>query len=271
MTQPRNLTIGAVSYLNTKPLVYELESGLPDCKLVFDLPSRLAQGLAEGQYDVALIPSIEVLGDPRYVVVSDACIGCRGPVWSVKLLSRVPPHEIKTLALDVGSRTSAALAQILLWHQFQIRPQLLPLPIDQSFETVAADAVVVIGDRAMNRDGKVDWVEEWDLGDRWCRWTELPFVFAMWTARSSAVLDGLDEVLEKARDAGLEHSSQIAKDEAGKYGLSQQKCEEYFLENLHFRLGSREREGLLLYLKYAAQLGLAPSDVEIKYHDCKTT
>src|SRR5688572_13981038 len=108
------MKLGAVSYLNTKPLVYGLPATGDGIDLVFDLPSRLADRLAAGEFDVALIPSVEFCQSPQYTIVSDACIGCRGPVFSVKLFSRVPVAEIKTLALDEGSRTTAALIQILL-------------------------------------------------------------------------------------------------------------------------------------------------------------
>src|SRR2546423_269936 len=103
------IRIGAVSYLNTKPLVYRLAERLPQAEIVYNLPSRLADRLASGQLDVALIPSVEFFQNANYSIVSDACIGCRGPVWSVKLFSRVPAAEIRTLALDEGSRTSVAL------------------------------------------------------------------------------------------------------------------------------------------------------------------
>ena len=97
-----SLRIGAVSYLNTKPLVYGLEQLLPSAQLIYDLPSRLADDLAAGQLDVALIPTVEVFQDPSYQVVSDACIACRGPVLSVSLLSRCRREEIRSLALDEG-------------------------------------------------------------------------------------------------------------------------------------------------------------------------
>ena len=103
------MRIGAVSYLNTKPLVYGLADLAPQHELVYDLPSRLADRLAAGALDVALIPSVEYFQRPDYEIVSDACIACRGPVRSVKLLSRVPLESIRTLALDEGSRTSAVL------------------------------------------------------------------------------------------------------------------------------------------------------------------
>ena len=113
----RSLRVGAVNYLNTKPLVEGLDRE-PGVALAFDLPSRLATGLADGRYDVALIPSVEFFQDPSYSVVSNACIACRGPVLSVKLFFRRPPAEVKSLALDEGSRTSAALAKSLLAERF---------------------------------------------------------------------------------------------------------------------------------------------------------
>src|SRR5262245_1850131 len=128
------MRIGAVSYLNTRPLVYRLAEIAPQHELVFDLPSRLADDLAAGRLDVALIPSIEYFQNPAYRIVSDACIGCRGPVRSVKLLSRVPLDSIRTLALDEGSRTSVALVRILLQEGFGLSPRLLPFPIDAAPE-----------------------------------------------------------------------------------------------------------------------------------------
>ena len=118
------LRIGAVSYLNTKPLIYGIERFAPQAELVLDYPSRLADDLARGRLDVALIPSIEFFHDPSYSIVSDACIACRGPVLSVKLFSRGPIEAIRTLALDEGSRTSVALVRILLAERYGVRPRI---------------------------------------------------------------------------------------------------------------------------------------------------
>src|SRR5262245_9092693 len=123
------LRVGAVTYLNTKPLVYGIERFAPQAELSFDLPSRLADDLAQGRLDVGLIPSVEYFQNSDYAIVSDACIACRGPVLSVKMFSRVPADRVRSLALDEGSRTSAALVRILLWERFGLEPQLKPLPI----------------------------------------------------------------------------------------------------------------------------------------------
>ena len=264
------MRIGAVSYLNTKPLVYGLDAAHADYDLVFDLPSRLADDLSAGKLDVALIPSIEFFRNPEYTIVSDACIGCRGPVLSVKLLSRVPMHKIRTLALDEGSRTSVALVRILLQQRLGLTPELHPFPIGSSLEDITTDAALLIGDRAMHLPA-TGFVEQWDLGDHWCRWSELPFVFAMWVARSSLTVGRLSDVLAIARDAGVNHLDEIARVEAPLVGLTERECREYFVDNLHFYLGERERQGLEMFYQHAVELDLAPAGREIRFDDCTTS
>jgi chorismate dehydratase len=252
------MRIGAVSYLNTKPLVYGLAELTPQAELIFDLPSRLADQLAAGVLDVALIPSIEYFQNDEYAIVSDACIGCRGPVMSVKLLSRVPLDKIRTLALDEGSRTSVALVRILLQERYGLAPRLLPFPLGVSPDRIAADAILMIGDRAMHPPA--GFVEEWDLGDQWCRWAELPFVFAMWVARRASLprLGEVELALCQARDQGIANLTEIVSREAAGVGLSPERCLSYLRDNLHFVLGPRERRGLELFHEHAIRLGLAP-------------
>lgn len=252
------MRIGAVSYLNTKPLVYSLAELAPWAKIVYDLPSRLADELAVGKLDVALIPSVEYFQNPDYAIISDACIGCRGPVLSVKLLSRVPMDKIRTLALDEGSRTSVALVRILLKERYGLSPRLLPFPLGVAAEKVDADAVLMIGDRAMHPPAGFS--HEWDLGDEWCRWAELPFVFAMWVARKEMLpeLGEIEMALSRARDEGVAHPAEIAMREAASVGLTYEQCLSYLRDNLYFFLGPRERRGLELFQEHAIRLGLAP-------------
>lgn len=251
------LRVGAVNYLNTKPLVYRLERLAPRAEVIFDLPSRLADGLAAGRFDVALIPSIEFFQNSNYRIVSNACIGCRGPVLSVKLFSRVPAAEIRSLALDEGSRTSAALVRILLKERFAIEPRLEPLAIGATLEDAATDAVLLIGDRAIHSPAG-RFAAVWDLGDEWCRWAELPFVFAMWTARADADLGYLETALGEARDLGVAHVDQIAAAEAAPLGLTVPQCTAYLRDHLYFYLGPRERQGLKLFYDHAVAMKLAP-------------
>jgi chorismate dehydratase len=253
----KKIKIGAVNYLNTKPLVYRLDELAPKAKVLLDLPSRLADSLAAGRLDVALIPSVELFHNPSYAVISNACIGCRGPVLSVKMFSRVPACEIRTLALDEGSRTSVALVQILLQERFGVRPELRALPIGAGFHETDADAVLLIGDRAMHSPaGRFQLV--WDLGHEWVDWTGLPFVFAMWTVRPHIDVGDLESTLQAARDAGVAHLEEIAAAESAALGLTQPQCLDYLRDNLNFYFGADERRGLELFYSHAASLGLVP-------------
>jgi len=258
MSLAKRVKIGAVSYLNTKPLVCGLERFAPQAEIVFDLPSRLADQLANRQLDVALIPSIEYLQDPHYTIVSDACIACRGPVWSVKLFSRVPVARIGRLALDEGSRTSVALTRIMLAQRHGIDPELETLPIGATLRDTTADAVLLIGDRAIHAPAE-HFEVVWDLGEEWSRWTNLSFVFAMWVARRNEIPAGIETALGAARDLGLTQLEAIARREAPRMQLDEAACLSYLRDNLHFTLGPRERKGLELFGQYAAALGLAPS------------
>jgi chorismate dehydratase len=261
------LRVGAVSYLNTRPLIYGWERFVPRAELVLDYPSVLADDLARGALDVALIPSIEFLRDPSYTVVSDACIACRGPVLSVKLLSRCPAEKIRSLALDQGSRTSAALAQILLGERFGVAPDLVPLPLEADPASAGTDATLLIGDRAMHSPpGRYELI--WDLGDQWCRWTGLPFVFAMWVARGGSTGPEFEAALAECRDAGLAHLPEIADREAASLGLTSPQCLAYLRDNLHFHFGPREQRGLSLFYEHVARRGLVPPGVVLGRSNC---
>ena len=271
------LRIGAVNYLNTKPLVYGLSARLPAADIVFDLPSRLADHLAASKLDIALVPSIELAEHPDWTIVSDACIGCRGPVLSVKVLFRVPPAEVCSVALDEGSRTSAVLAQILLRQLYGVRPKLTRLPIGSSPKDTDADAVLVIGDRAIRNDVYYSdndddrrFVEVWDLGDRWCRWSELPFVFAMWVARAGIDTAEVAEALSAARDDGCRQLSAITREQSIAMRLPEKLIHEYLHRNLYFRLDTKQREGLDLFYHQAAAFGLIPAAPRVIFDDCPT-
>jgi len=254
------LRVGAVQYLNTRPLVHGLAGRGVD--LVYDLPSRLADRLAAGALDVALIPSIELFRGREYRVVSDACIGCRGPVMSVRLFFRTRPASVTRLAVDEGSRTSGTLARILLAERHGVMPQVESLPIGAGLGDTSADAVLLIGDRAIGSDrGSFQLV--WDLGDEWCRWTGLPFVFAVWVARSGIDVTGVERLLGEARDAGLANLAAIAAVEAAPHGLTVPQCLGYLRDNLHYVLGPSEREALTLFYRRAAALELAPAGFDI--------
>ena len=186
-------------------------------------------------------------------------------------MSRCGISQIRTLALDEGSRTSAALVRILLQKQYGLRPELRPLPIDESWQDADADAVLIIGDRAMNPLHDNQFQLEIDLGQWWHELTGAPFVFAMWAARGGIDADQLtiiDDRLSGSRDAGLAASDEIARTESESYGLTLQQGVDYFQKYLHFTLGVAERKALSRFRKLAVDMDLAPSNMELQYHDC---
>jgi len=263
------VSIGAVTYLNSKPLVEGLAELLPDTRIHLDFPSRLADYLVSGRLDVALVPSIEYFRGEDYEVLSDACVAAHGPVLSVKLYTRVPWGEIRTLALDEGSRTSATLARILLAERHGVLPHLEPLPLNHRTEDTTADAMLLIGDRAI-LPPKEKFLATWDLGEEWFAWTGLPFVFAMWVSNRQQQLfaedvDTIQQALCQSRDWGVERLSEIAQREAPLLGLTFPTTFNYLSQNLHFHLGNAERCGLQTFYDLAAGLGLAPRGVKLKF------
>jgi chorismate dehydratase len=251
------IRVGAVNYLNTKPLICDLEGLAPEVELVLDVPSRLADLLAAGELDVGLIPVIEYFRAGDYSVVPGISIASRGPVLSVTLFSRVPWPHVRRVALDAGSRTSAALTQILLRKRYGVTPELAPLPLDGSAEDADADAVLLIGDRAM-RACLPGFAHAFDLGQEWADWTGLPFVYAVWAVRAGADLGGVAGALHEARRRGMARTGLIAQREAPRLGLDAGFCRRYLDTILHFELGPRELAGLHHYYALACELGLAP-------------
>ncbi len=262
------IRVGAVSYLNAKPLYHRLSEFAPDVRLSMDVPSRLAEQLAEGLLDVGLIPSVEYLrGAARgYEILPGFAIAARGPVRSVKLFSRVPWRWIRRLALDAGSRTSQALARIWLDARHGVRPGIVEeLPLGVSALESTADAVLVIGDRAMKVPHD-PFHEVVDLAEAWVGLTGLPFVFALWVARGGVDLGGLPEALERSRAEGLAQAADLARAHGPRLGLDFTTCYDYLTKVLSYDLGDPEIAGLRRFADLAARLGLAPEGVSLVFH-----
>jgi chorismate dehydratase len=263
-----SIRVGAVSDLNAKPLYYELGQYAPQVRLSMDVPSRLAEQLAAGELDVALIPSVEYFrGAGRgYEIIPGFAIAARGPVRSVKLFSRVPWERVERLALDAASRTSQVLARIWLDARFGVRPpRVEELPLGVSALESTADAVLVIGDRAM-RVPHQPFHAVVDLAEAWHQLTGLPFVFALWVARAGVDLDLLPAALEQSRASGLGHADSLALTHGLRLGLDYATCYDYLTRVLSYDLGEPEIAGLKRFAAMAARLGLAPEGVSLVFH-----
>ncbi|MBA4189340.1 MAG: hypothetical protein C0467_15190 [Planctomycetaceae bacterium] len=251
------LRVGAVNYLNSKPLVERLSEFASNIDLSLDLPSRLADQMAAGDLDVGLIPVVEFFRGDGYTFIPNIAIASRGPVLSVTLFSRVPWAEIRSVALDEGSRTSAALTKILLRTRHGLNPRFEQLPIDAPAEQVKTDAVLLIGDRAM-RACLPDHRYAYDLGEEWTAWTGLPMVYAVWAVRGGVELGTAERGFQKAKEYGLSRAGAIAQREAPELGLDAGFCRRYLETVIRYDLGAAELAGLRRYHELAAELGLAP-------------
>jgi len=256
--------LGAVSYLNTKPLVRGIEHETGLFSIRFDVPAQCAALLHEGRVDLGLIPAIEYLrGD--YRIVPGVAIGSDGPIASVAVFSRVPIAAVKTLALDTSSRTSVALTRILCARRWQIAPRFVPFDPDLGSMLERADAGLVIGDPALAIDERARGLIKTDLGSEWLAMTGLPFVYAMWSGREGVVQAAHVAGLNGARDRGVAAAAAIAREEGNGDPRREQQALTYLRDNLKYGLGDREMAGLRRFHELAAEQGLVPGLRDLKF------
>src|SRR5262245_49241192 len=171
--------LGAVDFLNARPLVHGLEKRTDLFELRFDPPSRCATLLHEGQIDVGMIPTIEYQrGTDPYRIVGGMGIISDGPVASVAVFSTKPVQEIRSVAVDTSSRTSAGLLRVLCQESLAIAPEFVPMPPSIEAMVERCDAALLIGDPALYMDHQASALTKIDLGDQWTVLTGLPFVWA---------------------------------------------------------------------------------------------
>jgi chorismate dehydratase len=253
--------IGASSYLNTAPLIWSFIHGsrAGDMQLTTDAaPARCADLLARGTVEAALVPVIEYQRLPEVLLVSDACVGARTEVRSVVLVTRCADlREVRTVALDESSRTSAALVQIIFREFLGREPRTEVAQPDVQAMLSTHDAALIIGDPAMTFARAGLYVH--DLARLWREHTGLGFVFALWMAheQSAALLRAVD--FAAARDEGLAHTEEIITQHERELGLPRAELRTYLHDNLCFELNAEMRAGLELYFQLAHKHGLAPA------------
>jgi len=178
--EPAKYTVGCVPYVNAVPLVawFEELGDRSPVRVVYDVPSKLPARLESGEADAILVSSVDALRTPGRRMAEFVCIGSHGPVKSVRLFSKVPPAEIRTLALDASSMTSNRLARVILADRYQADPDVVTMSPDLDAMLAECDACVLIGDIGMTAEGTG--LHVLDLGDEWRRLTGKPFVWAAW-------------------------------------------------------------------------------------------
>jgi len=272
---PETVTIGAVPYLNARPLVFGLDQR-PQVRLRLELPCDLGLLLTRGEVDVALLPAIEYVrlaaesrerpraGPARVVGLPVAAIGSRGPVGSVRLFGYSEPARIRRVLLDPASRTSNALGRLIVVRRLAHgEPHfVLPDPIGPA-PSRPPDAELVMGDRGLVAERpQAKWVH--DLGLEWERMIHRPFIYAFWVARADAPLGRLMDVLASARDAGLAARDQIAAEAPAACGVPADVARRHLFEQVQYGFGPREQQGLEVFYRMAAEEGLAPDGVRLQ-------
>ena len=252
------IRLGAVSYLNTRPLVHGLERQSERFSLRFDVPARCAELLHAGAVDLGLIPSIEYPGHD-YCIVPGVSIASDGPVASVAIFSKVPTEHIRSIALDTSSRTSVALLRVLCARWFDIEPRLVSMPPDLERMIAACDAALVIGDNALFAEHEPLGLEKVDLGEEWIGMTGLPFVYAFWAGRPG-ILGAADiAALQNARDSGLTATATIGREAFPASPDKAARADLYLRENVKYALGEPEISGLKRFYDLAAEVGVLPA------------
>ena len=271
----RALKISAISFLNTVPLMWDFEHEpsrelRENFEIEYTVPSLCAQALREGTADIGIIPVITTATIPELVVLPDVAIASLNKVWSIQLVSKKPIEEIRTVAVDTSSRTSVGLTQVLLTKFFGGHRELTPMPPVLKPMLERCDAGLLIGDPAMM--AKTDGLYAYDLAEVWRAKTGLPFVFAVWTVRRSALAEmnsGLDlaGIFKRSRDHGLlpENVASTARKWSRRMGLGESEIKRYFQENIHYTLDAECREGLALYFKLAVECGVIPAAPELEF------
>jgi len=252
------IRLGAVSYLNTRPLVYGLERQTDRFTLRFDVPAKCADLLHANDVDLGLIPSIEYPGH-GYRIVPDLSIASDGPVASVALFTDMETERIRTIALDTSSRTSVALLRVLCTHWFGIEPQLRHMPPDLPQMLAECDAALVIGDNALFVDHQALGLEKIDLGEEWVGMSGLPFVYAFWAGRAGVVTPADTAALQAARDIGVTATAAIGRASFPDSPEKAAQADLYLRENVKYALGDREVAGLQRFYELAAGVGILQS------------
>jgi chorismate dehydratase len=261
-TEP--VRIVGVSFLNACPLLAGLEAGVRapfPYSFRTEEPADCAEQLASGRATAALVPTAVLPAIPDVFAFPGLGVAARREVRSVLLISRVPLDEVRTLAAHTASRSSVILARLLLAERWGSRPQVVPARPPLEAMLSAADAAVLIGDPALHAHGRTG-LREVDLAGAWAEWTGLPFVFAVWGARSTAPA-GLEALLEASFGYSLERWRELVPRWAEAHAVEHEEAREYLERTLTHRLGEAERAGLHEFLRRSAAVGLVPERREV--------
>ena len=241
----KKIRVGAVSYLNTKPLLYGLQHHAvsESIELMEDYPANLARALQENTIDIGLVPVAVIPKLAEAHIISDYCIGATGPVASVCIFSKVPMEQIQSLYLDYQSKTSVNLARVLLKNYWNKEILLLEAPANFMDLIDGTTAAVIIGDRALDKFDSYPF--RYDLAEAWINYSGKPFVFATWV--SNKELDpSFIASFNEANALGLSNIETVIDQlTADQYAYD---LHTYFTKNISYTLDTAKKEGMAQFL-----------------------
>jgi chorismate dehydratase len=271
----RAVRIGSVSYLNARPLVEGLEK-CRDVELSFEVPSQLLDSLLEDRTDLALAPIVDALLSPEPIAVAPVgCIASDGPTRSVKLFSRVPMENITSVTTDPDSKTSVALARVLLSRVYSCTPSIeRSATTITNTDSIEADAILMIGDKVERTPPDAEqFPHTLDLGQAWGEWTGLPFVYAAWVCLASRVDDPIiDPIITRGLDL-LDHQRRrnsvrvqwIAASRAKEHGWGADEALVYLRDTIITKFGERQKQAVERFAVEAVAAGVAPAGASIRW------
>jgi chorismate dehydratase len=244
------IRVGAVSYLNTKPLIYGFQHGMmtDQVDLKIDFPSQIATLLIKDQIDVGLVPVVAIPELKEHYIISDYGISCDGEVASVCLFSEVPLTEIETILLDYQSRTSVELLKVLVTDFWRITPEFKDTSGEYRSEIKGNTAALLIGDRALTQRKVSRYI--FDLGFEWEKFTGLPFVFAAWVSDKKLDEDFIKSFNESNAYGLSNLEAVIAENPNPEFDLNH-----YYHDCINFRLDTNKINAMQYFLKKIAIKG----------------
>lgn len=241
----KTIKAGAVSYLNTKPLMYGFKHGftIEGMEIVEEYPAKIAAMLLNDQIDVGLVPVAIIPKLKEHFIISDYCIGAEREVASVCLFSEAPLRSIEKVILDYQSKTSVALARVLIEHYWKLPVVFEEAGVNFRDEIKGTTAAVVIGDRAFEQR-KIS-TYKYDLAAAWIEFTGLPFVFAAWVA-NKRLSEEFIELFNEANKKGLQNIDAVVAENVSPY----YDLNTYYTQNISYELTGEKRKGLEKFLSF---------------------
>ena len=264
MPTPR---ISASSYSNTAPLVWSFLYGANRGRIEIILdtaPARSAQLLAQNRVDAALVPVIEYQRIENALLIPGVCVGAKEKVKSVCLVTEnVDLADVKTISLDVSSRTSVALSKVIFREFLSVEPEWKTARPDLTAMLADSDCALLIGDPSLTIDEKR--YRKFDLAEVWKRFTGHGFVFAMWMTRPEKAETARNIDFAAARDEGLRHLSEIISNYENDIPISRADFHRYLSENISYSIDENMRKGLDLFYELAHKHNLIETRKNLRF------